>query len=446
MAQKSRFTNYALFVSVVAALGGFLFGYNTSVISGALLFLVNDLKLTTFQEELVVSTLLIGALLGSLCSGFLADSFGRKKTLFTTVALFFIGTFFLTEASDFEELLVGRFISGFAIGLASVAVPLYIAEMAPCDKRGVYVSLNQLMITLGVLVAYIVCYLYAVRQEWREMFAFGFVPLSIQFIGLFFVPETPAWLIMHDQKEAAEKVLHKLRIAHPAQHLVEVETEEDRPKDSSWCALFKPNMRRAFLIGMGISIFQQITGINAVVYYAPKIFQLAGYKTAEMATFVTMLLGCVNAGMTVIALWLIDRLGRRPLLMIGLIGMSVSLGVLGFFFYHLSSLESFMAVLALMAYIAFFAISLGPIAWLIISEIYPLGIRGRAMGAATFANWASNYLISLTFLSLIHLVGASFTFWVYMIISLIGLWFVYKMVPETKGKTFEEIQAFWEKK
>jgi SP family galactose:H+ symporter-like MFS transporter len=446
MVQKFRFTNFALFVSVVAALGGFLFGYNTSVISGALLFLVNDLKLSTFQQELVVSTLLIGALLGSLCGGFLADFFGRKKTLFTTAVLFFIGTFFLTEAADFEELLLGRFISGFAIGLASVAVPLYIAEMAPCDRRGVYVSLNQLMITLGVLVAYIVCYLYAVRQEWREMFGFGFVPLSIQFIGLFFIPETPAWLMTHHRKEAAEKVLHKLRIAHPAQHLVEVEAKEDTPKSSSWSALFKPTVKKAFFVGIGVSVFQQITGINAVVYYAPKIFQLAGYHTAEMATFVTMLLGCVNAGMTVIALWLIDRLGRRPLLMIGLIGMSLSLGVLGLFFYHPGSQDSLMAAGALMIYIAFFAISLGPIAWLIISEIYPLGIRGRAMGAATFANWASNYVISLTFLSLIQLVGASFTFWLYMIISLIGLWFVYKMVPETKGKTFEEIQAFWEKK
>jgi SP family galactose:H+ symporter-like MFS transporter len=445
MVLQSKLVRFPLIISLIASLGGLLFGYNTSVIAGAMLFLVNDLGLTTFQEELVVSTLLIGALLGAFCSGFLADSFGRKKTLFATALLFFIGTFCLTTAVNFDELLLGRFLSGFGIGLASVAVPLYIAEMAPCESRGVYVSLNQLMITFGVLIAYLVCYLYAERQEWREMFAFGFIPLSIQFIGLFFIPETPAWLISHKQVEEAEKVLHRLKDADENQHLVEKEKKEDAPDDQRWSALFKPSIRKAFFIGIGMSVFQQITGINAVIYYAPRIFQLAGYQEAQMATFVTMLLGAVNVGMTLVALWLIDRLGRRPLLIIGLLGMSFSLAVLGYSFSGEAGQAGVLAVIALMSYISFFAISLGPVAWLIISEIYPLGIRGRAMGAATFANWACNYIVSLTFLSLVSVIGASQTFWLYMLISLIGLWFVWKMVPETKSKTFEEIQHFWKK-
>lgn len=442
---QGKFFSFPLFVSLVASLGGFLFGYHTSVIAGALLFLTNDLKLSTFQQELVVSTLLIGALLGALCGGFLTDSFGRKKTLFATVFLFFIGTISLVLANNFDELLIGRFLSGFGIGLASVAVPLYIAEMSPCESRGVYVSLNQLMITIGVLVAYVICYLYAESQNWREMFAFSFIPLGLQFLGLFFIPETPGWLIMHKKVTEAETVLHRLRYASPEQNLVELEKKEDAPNDPRWSSLWKKGTRKAVLIGIGVSVFQQITGINAVVYYAPRIFQLAGYEEAQMATFVTMLLGAVNVAMTFVALKLIDRLGRRPLLIIGLIGMSLSLAILGYSFGNETGGAGLLAVLALMGYISFFAISLGPVAWLIISEIYPLGIRGRAMGAATFANWASNYFVSLTFLSLISSLGVGFTFFIYMAISLIGLWFICKLVPETKGKTFEEIQQFWNK-
>jgi len=442
---RSKLTNFPLFVSLIASLGGFLFGYNTSVIAGALLFLTDDLGLSTAQQELVVSTLLIGALLGALCSGFLTDSFGRKKTLFATVFLFFIGTLSLTFSSNVDELLIGRFLSGFGIGLASVAVPLYIAEMAPSENRGLYVSLNQLMITIGVLVAYVVCYLYAEKQDWREMFSFGFIPLAIQGIGLFFIPETPAWLIMDKQPEKAEIILRKLRVASPGQSLLELEKKEDSPRDSRWSVLWQSGIRKTVLIGIGISVFQQITGINAVVYYAPKIFQLAGYQEAQMATFVTMLLGAVNVAVTFLALRLIDWLGRRPLLIIGLIGMSCCLAILGYSFSASSGGAGLLSVFALMGYISFFAISLGPVAWLIISEIYPLGIRGRAMGAATFANWASNYFVSLTFLSLISRFGTGQTFLLYMAISLVGLLFVWKMVPETKGKTFEEIQQFWKR-
>lgn len=445
MYRKFKFTHFSLFVSVIAALGGFLFGYNTSVISGAILFIARDFRLSIFEQELIVSTLLIGALIGALLGGFIADSFGRKKTLFFTLILFFLGTLSLTDASTFSILLIGRFIVGLAIGIASLAVPLYIAEMSPPEKRGAFVSLNQLLITIGILVAYIVSYFYADRQEWREMFSFGFIPIVVQFIGLFLIPETPSWLISHNRKEAAEKILHQMRLAHPLQHLVEVEKGEDIPTKRSWKELLNPAVRRSFLVGIGISVFQQITGINTVIYYAPQIFQRAGYQAAETAIFATMLVGCVNVAFTVLSLWLLDRLGRRFLLMGGLVGMAAALAILGFSFLEGASAVGLTAIGAVMVYVAFFAVSLGPVAWLIISEIYPLGIRGRAMGIATFANWTCNYIVSLTFLTLIEVLGTGITFWVYTLSCLIALWFVIKMVPETKGKTFEQIQSFWKK-
>jgi sugar porter (SP) family MFS transporter len=440
MSSPSKFSSFSLFVSIIAALGGLLFGYNTSVVSGALLFIAQDFHLSTFQQELVVSTLLIGALLGAICGGFLADSFGRKKTLFMTLLLFLVGIVLLMEAEGFSSLLTGRFIVGLGIGVASLAVPLYIAEMSPPGNRGALVSLNQLAITIGILLAYIVSYHYSESGEWRDMFGFALIPVAIQFVGLFFIPETPSWLMNHNRRGAAEKVLLKAQLVHESS-----DTEKEVHSNKSWKELFSPHVRRAFLIGIGISVFQQITGINTVIYYAPQIFQKAGYQTAQGAILATMLVGIVNVGMTIVALWLIDRLGRRPLLVGGLIGMGLSLAVLGFSFFSGGSHVGLVAILGVMAYVACFAISLGPVAWLIISEIYPLGIRGRAMGVATFANWVCNYIVSLTFLSLIDTFGTGMTFWLYTLICVLALWFVLKMVPETRGKTLEQIQHFWKR-
>ncbi|PIS02840.1 MAG: MFS transporter [Chlamydiae bacterium CG10_big_fil_rev_8_21_14_0_10_42_34] len=445
MHKKSKFTSYSLFASCVAAIGGILFGYNTSVISGVLLFISHDFGLSTIEQELIVSTLLIGALIGAFFGGFIADSFGRKKTLFFTLVLFFIGVLTLTEASGFHMLLWGRFISGLAIGIVSMAVPLYIAEMSPPENRGALVSINQLCITLGILIAYLVTYGYSESGQWRDMFGFAFIPIGLQFVGLFLIPETPSWLISHDKKERAEKILSKIRISHEGEDLAKIERSEDEPTKKNWRELFNPHVRMPFFIGIGVAVFQSITGINTVIYYAPQIFQLAGFEAAKTALFATVLLGIVNVLITIVALWLIDRLGRRPLLIGGLLGMGTSLVVLGFTFLSKSEAAGFTAVGALMAYIAFFAVSLGPVAWLIISEIYPLGIRGRAMGIATFTNWVSNYFVSLTFLTLIGVLGSPGTFWLYAFICICGLFFVIRFVPETKGKTFEQIQSFWKK-
>ncbi len=445
MNKKFKFTNYTLFVSCIAAIGGILFGYNASVISGILLFISTDFNLTTIQQELIVSTLLIGALIGAFFGGFIADHFGRKKTLFLTLILFFIGIFTLTDASGYDSFLAGRFISGLAIGIVSMAVPLYIAEMSPPENRGALVSLNQLCITIGILLCYIVNYAFSTTGSWRAMFGFAFIPAILQFIGLFFIPETPSWLISHNKKEKAEKILHRVIIAHPNQKLETVKEEQDSPTEKNWRELFNPDVQRPFLIGIGIAVFQSITGINTVIYYAPQIFQHAGFEAAQTALFATILVGVVNVLVTIVALWLIDRIGRRPLLIGGLIGMAAALLVLGVSFFWQSESAGLTAVAAMLCFVAFFAVSLGPVAWLIISEVYPLGIRGRAMGIATFSNWVCNYFVSLTFLTLIDVLGSSGTFWLYAIICFLGLWFVIKLVPETKGKTFEQIQSFWKK-
>ncbi len=445
MRKKTKFTNYSLFVSLIAAIGGILFGYNASVISGVLLFISREFNLSTIQQEVVVSTLLIGALIGALAGGVLADRFGRKKTLFFTLLLFFIGVLTLTEAAGFNWLLVGRFISGLAIGIVSMAAPLYIAEMSPPENRGALVSLNQLCITIGILIAYIVTFSLSSTGNWRAMFAFAFIPILIQFIGLFFIPETPSWLLSRNQKDAAEAILHKIRVASGGENLTKANNNEDAPSKRHWKALLAPSIRKPFLIGIGVAVLQSVTGINTVIYYAPEIFQLAGYQAAETALFATVLVGAVNVIITIISLWLIDRIGRRPLLIGGLIGMAASLVILGVSFLSQGETAGLTAVVALLLFVGFFAVSLGPVAWLIISEVYPLGIRGRAMGIATSSNWVCNYFVSLTFLSLIQGLGTAGTFWLYAIICFLGLWFVIKLVPETKGRTFEEIQEFWKK-
>ncbi|MES2272757.1 MAG: sugar porter family MFS transporter [Chlamydiota bacterium] len=421
-----------LFASIVAALGAFLFGYHTSVISGAVLFLAKDFQLTTFQQELVVSTLMIGALIGAIGGGFIVDLLGRKKILFLTLLLFFIGTFLLAQAININILLIGRFVAGLAVGIVSFAVPLYISEISPPAMRGTFVLINQLAVTMGILIAYIVAFIFSESYAWRPMFSFAYLPATLQLIGLFFIPESPSWTLSQNQKKEAEKILSK----------IEASPSADVPKETNKRFYAKP-----LLVGIGINIFQQITGINAVIYYAPRIFQLAGFQSAQTAIFATIFLGAVNMIVTVFALWLIDRVGRKPLLIGGLMGMATALALLGFSFFIEGNL-AFIALASLMLYVASFAISLGPVAFLITSEIYsiyPLTTRGRAIGAATFANWGSNYLVALSFLSLIHLLGIGVTFWVFTLISLLGIWFIFTQVPETRGKMSDQIQNFWKK-
>jgi len=445
MSSKYTLTLDIIFVSLVVALSGFLFGYHIGIISGALLFITEQFHLTVIEQGMVVSIILIGGVGGSIFGGFFADYLGRKRTLFLTVLLLFIATFCLYDAQSYGLIMFGRFIAGLAIGIGSVIAPLYIAEIAPKTHRGALVSLNQLMVTFGILVAFWVSYLYAGSADWRDMFTIGFIPAGLQFLGLFFIPESPDWLISQGKIAAADKSLHRLEKDLSKRHYTGEEIKHDQPTSKSFGALLNPAVRMAFIVGIGVSVFQQITGINTVIYYAPYIFQFAGLASAKSAIYATAWVGIINALMTMIGLWLVDKAGRRVLLMISLGGMALSLAVLGTTFIAFAAEAGVVAIVSLMVYIASFAIGLGMVPWLIISEIYPLGVRGRAVGVAIFASWVANYFIALTFLPLVQSIGIGGTYWFFTIMCLLGIWFSWKKVPETRGKTFDEIQQFWHK-
>jgi MFS transporter, SP family, galactose:H+ symporter len=444
MSKLLRLTFFTVIIAFIASLGGLLFGYNTSVISGAILFLSKEFAFSKLNQAMIVSILLIGALIGALCGGYLSDGIGRKKTLFSAVLLFVVGTIVLIIAHSLGFFLLGRFIVGLGVGIVSVTVPLYIAEISPTHFRGTLVSFNQLAITVGILLAYVIDYLFARESNWQAMFAFALVPSVIFFIGLFFIPETPSYLAGIGRKKRAQQIMHKIS-GRAALETIDLEGKAEKVKPISLKHLVAPKVRKAFITGIGISVFQQITGINVVIYYAPQIFQLAGYTSAPSAILATIGIGVINVIVTLAALVIIDRVGRKPLLITSLIGMAISLFILGISFFEKKQDLGLVSMVSLMAYVSFFAIGLGPVTWLIISEIFPLSIRGRAMGIAIFANWLCNYFVSLTFLNLIMEITTSGALWLYTGICLFGLWFVCVKVPETKNKTFEEIQKFWEK-
>jgi SP family galactose:H+ symporter-like MFS transporter len=438
-------TYFVTVISAISALAGLLFGYDTGVISGAILFVQEDFHLTTFQEEIVVGSVLLGAMLGAVFGGRLADRFGRRNMLLQVAALFGIGAIGTALAPTMLWLSIGRVIVGVAIGIASFTAPLYISEISPPEVRGKLVSLNQLMITIGIVCSYLADYALAAARDWRWMFGWAAVPALILLIGLLFVPESPRWYMSRNQTERAREILsriHKPEIVNSEIAEIEASLKEQK---RDWKELLSLRLRPALIIGIGLAVFQQFTGINTVIYYAPVIFQFAGLRSHSAAILATAGVGIVNVALTVVALRLLDRVGRRPLLLYGLAGMILSLGFLGFGFLapQMTQALAWISVICVMLYVACFAISLGPIFWLMIAEIYPLKIRGRAMALATVANWGSNLLVALTFLSLLHSLGRPVTFWLYAIVGVIGWIFVLKMVPETKGKTLEQIEAQW---
>lgn len=438
------------FVYVAAAfagLGGLLFGYDTGVISGAELFLRKDFTLSSFALEVIVSGVLVGAAIGALGGGRLADLYGRRRLLIATAVIFAIGAVVCASASSPTVLIIGRIIVGLGIGLSSGTVPVYISEVSPPAARGWTVSIFQLAITVGILLAYVVDYAFAAIQGWRWMLGLAVVPAAIFAIGMILLPESPRWLVKNGHREAARKVLGRIRTAAGADaELKDIEASiqhsEERGRLSD---LLNPSLRAALVVGIGLAILQQITGINTVIYYAPLIIQSAGIPSASGAILATAGIGVVNVLMTIVSMWLIDRAGRRPLLLTGIAGMIVTLFALGYAFHapmHGGSLAT-VAVICMMLYVASFAISLGPIFWLLIAEIYPTTVRSSAEGLSATFNWGSNLLVSLTFLTLLEAMGASRTFWLYGVFA-IGAWiFSYYLVPETKGRTLEQIEEFW---
>lgn len=443
--KEDNSSGFVYVAAAISALGGMLFGYDTGVISGAILFISKDFSLTQLQVEIVVSCVLIGALIGAMTGGILADRFGRRRVIIATATLFVGGAIVTALSPTFTLLISGRIIVGAAIGVASFTTPLYISEVSPVKIRGRLVSINQVALTSGIVISYLVDYTLANIQGWRWMFGLAAVPAAILAVGMFWLPESPRWLVSKNLIDSARTVLERIRKTK------DVGTELDDIQSSlavqsgGWRDLFTPLIRPALIVGVGLAILQQITGINTVIYYAPMIFEFTGAKSASASILATIGVGVVNVAMTVVALLLVDRVGRRPLLLIGLTGMIVGLGVLGLAFQlpSLSGSLGLIAEISLMLYVGAFAIGLGPVFWLLISEIYPLKIRGVAMSVATSANWGANLFVALTFLTLIQATGRSSTFWIYGLVG-IGAWlFTWFYVPETKGRSLEDIESHW---
>src|SRR5882672_2031137 len=432
-ASARRARRNVVLTAAIAGLGGLLFGYDTGVIAGALLFIKTDFDLGSFAQGLVVAAVPIGAVAGAAIAGPAADTYGRRLMILLAAAVFIVGA--LGSAAAPEVLVLARIVIGVAIGLASAAAPVYISEVAPPESRGRLVSFFQLAVTIGILVAYLVGLAFDHSEAWRWMLGLGCVPALALGFGMLRMPQSPRWLVMSGDDFAARATLAKIRVDDPDtidRELEEIKGSLDE-KPGAWSELLAPVVKAALVVGVGLAILQQVTGINTVIYYAPTIVAFTGVNSSAGSILAAVGVGIINVAFTILALRLLDRAGRRTMLMIGVSGMVISLVALGGAFVGGggSTLASIVAIVSLMTYVASFAISLGPIFWLINAEIYPLAVRSKAAGLGTMANWTFNFIVSLTFLLLIDALGRSGAFWLYGAIGLLTLAFCWKLVPET---------------
>jgi SP family galactose:H+ symporter-like MFS transporter len=455
-------TPWLVVVLLVVIFAGALFGYDQGVISSALPGITKTFSLSLFMTQVVTSYVTLGALVGSFMSGALTDWLGRERTLLVSGLLFTFGAAVQWAAPDALILVGGRLIVGVGVGVAAVAAPLYAAELAPATLRGRFISSYQLAITMGIFLAYLVNAQLAsarlsINSPWRAMLGAAAVPGVAMFLIALIAPESPRWLMLRRRREQATAVARKIQPDIDVEtHLQEIETSlvEDK-KAASWGELFSPQWRGPLLVAVGLAVFQQITGINAIIYYANQIFEAAGFATEASRAIVTAwAIGGVNVLSTLIAIAFIDQLGRRLLLLVGLVGMGASLITAGVAFRFIAtasqasaaagpSLAGLVTVGALVVFIISFAFSLGPVVWTVINEVFPARIRGRGVALATAVNWGSAYLVSQFFLSLVHLIGSSLTFWLFAFFCVVGWIWIYRAVPETKRRTLEQIQDMW---
>lgn len=435
---------YVLLVASVAALGGLLFGYDTGVISGAILFITKDFALETRLQAFTISVVLIGCMAGAAVAGGVADRIGRRWTLLAAGLIFLAGAIVSALTPNEPVLLIGRFVVGIGIGFSSVVAPLYISEVAPASSRGALVSLYQFAITVGILAAYLIDYALAGGGAWRWMLGLAIIPSFVLIGGMLVMPESPRYLFKIAVGEKAHAELQRI-YEDPA----EIDREERsileslRTKGAGIEAFRQPAVRLALFIGVSLAVLQQITGINTVIYYGPQIFQMAGISSASTSILAQALVGTVNCVMTLVAIFLVDRIGRKPLLYAGLAGMFVALAALATAFAssHLSGSLGTIALVSMMVYVGCFAFSLGPIVWLLISEIFPLQARGLGMSLSTLANWVGNFLVSQFFLAMVERLGRPVTFWIYALLCIVTILFVRSMVPETKQELLEQVRV-----
>lgn len=446
-ADKRHAMRSVIMTAAIAGLGGLLFGYDTGIIASALLFIEPEFDLSSFGSGLVVAAVPIGAVGGALFAGRLSDTYGRRLMILISAGIFIVGAVGSAIADGEAFLVISRVVVGAAIGLASAAAPVYISEVAPPDVRGRLVTFFQLSVTIGIVVAYGVGLAFEPSEDWRWMLGLGAVPAIGLLIGMLRMPQSPRWLVMVGRGYDARATLERIRVHDPAAIDAELEeiSESIVTEPGNWRDLLQPVAKAALVVGVGLAILQQVSGINTVIYFAPTIVGYTGIDGDSAAILASVAVGIVNVGMTIVAIRLLDRAGRRPLLLWGTAIMGAALTALAIVFAAgaSSSVGSVVAIGSLMLYVGAFAVSLGPIFWLLNAELYPIEIRSKAASVGTMANWIFNFIVSLTFLLLIDGLGKSGAFLFYAAICFLTFLFCKALVPETKGKRLEDIQEIF---
>ncbi|OCG02092.1 sugar porter family MFS transporter [Gilliamella sp. wkB112] len=448
-------------VAVIATLGGLLFGYDTGVIAGALLFINVELGLTPFTTGLVTSSLLFGAAIGAMCSGRLSDRLGRRTVILYLSVLFFIGAIGCALAPNLEVMLLSRITLGLGVGGAAAVVPVYIAEIAPANRRGQLVTMQELMIVTGQLLAYISNYMfdtfYGGETTWRYMLAIACIPAVLLFIGMYWMPDTPRWYAMWGKLANARSVLEKTRSKDDVVwEMLEIEEtlESEKNQKGTFKDLATPWILKIFLLGIGIAMIQQLTGINAIMYYAPMTLTSSGMST-NAALFCTIANGVISVVMTLVGIWLLGFIGRRSLVLVGQIGCTCCLFFITGICFFLPELtitgepnliRSYLVLLGMLMFLCFQQGALSPVTWLLLSEIFPMRIRGLCMGASVFGLWCTNFIIALVFPTLLSSLGLAGAFLCFALIGILGAIFVIKFIPETKGRSLEQIEQYFREK
>jgi SP family galactose:H+ symporter-like MFS transporter len=426
-----------------AATGGFLFGFHIGVISGALLFIRQDFALTGFEQGVLVSVLPLGAGVGGIAAMRLADVHGRRRTLIGAAVVFVLATALTVVAQNYGVLLAGRAVGGVAVGIASSTIPVYLSEIAPPTMRGRLVTMNQLMVTIGILVAVTADLIFAGSGSWRAMLGVGLVPAAVFLVSMLRAPETPAWLDEHGLTDQARQVVLQTTDRATADRMIEDlrRAREEQRGQLGVRELFGAAARPALVVGVTLAAIQQFSGINAVIYYAPTILERTGLNASSSILY-SLIIAAMNVGATVASMRLVDSSGRRPLLLTSMAAMSLSLALLGLtYVVDLGSAGSGLSLACLLTYIAAFGVGLGPIFWILIAEIFPPGARAAGASAATAANWFWNFLVGLLFLPVANAIGTGQTFWIFAAVCAFGIAFVARYVPETKGRSLTEISA-----
>ncbi|GGI32288.1 sugar porter family MFS transporter [Staphylococcus chromogenes] len=425
----------------IGALGGLLYGYDMGVISGALLYLKNDIPLTPSMQGLVVASMLFGAIFGSGFSGPLSEKLGRRRLVFIISIIFIVGTLVLALAPTVEIVVLGRFIIGLAVGGSTAIVPVYLSELAPTDARGSLSSLNQLMITIGILSSYLVNYALSPFEAWRWMLGLAVVPSLILMIGVIFMPESPRWLLEKRGEKAARDVM---KLTYP-DHEIDIEIANMKKissiSESTWDVLKSPWLRTTIIIGSVFALLQQLIGINAIIHYAPTIFHKAGLGDSA-SILSTVGIGVVNVLVTIVAILIIDKIDRKKLLMMGNLGMVFSLLAMSLLIWLLGVDASVWIIIVCLAlFIVFFGLSWGPVLWVMLPELFPMRARGAATGIAALVLSIGSLLVAYLFPIISSVLNVQQVFLIFAVIGIIAFFFVMKFLPETRGRSLEQIEA-----